>query len=83
MSGLSQDAISQIYQDRGDEFIIPGQEDLVNQSLTYTFDTILDIGAGNLCATKRFLNEGKTVTATVNDKHLYNITENNQRLKLI
>ena len=83
MVNPSQNALSQIYQGRGDEFIIPGQEDLVAQSLTYTFDTILDIGAGNLCATKMFLNAGKKVTATVNDKHLYNVTENNRRLKLI
>lgn len=63
--------LGKTYASRGG-FVIPGQEDLVQQALSYTFNSVLDIGAGNLCATRAFMEAGKSCSATVNNSHLYN-----------
>lgn len=65
------------------EFVIPGQKDIVRQALMYDFDSIIDIGAGNLCATNLFIENGRQTVATVNDPAHYNMTAVPDNLKLI
>lgn len=74
--------LQNIYAKGESNFVIPGQEDIVAQALSYDFNTVIDIGAGNLCATTRFLAAGKKCAATVNNAADYNVGAVSERLKL-
>ncbi|MGB1235301.1 MAG: class I SAM-dependent methyltransferase [Planktomarina sp.] len=56
-----------------EQFVIPGQEDIARQALTHDFQSVLDVGAGNLCASAAFVRAGKTVSATVNNSAHYDV----------
>lgn len=64
------------------EIVVRGQKDLLRQALTYEFDSVIDIGAGNLAATKAFYDAGKRCAATVNNAKLYGVVEEMRNVTL-
>lgn len=65
------------------KFVIHGQEDIIEQALTYDFSSVIDVGAGNLSASLKFLSEGKKTTATVNNPSHYDVMDFDENLKFI
>ena len=62
------------------KFVIPGQEDIANQALTKDFKSVLDVGAGNLCASLAFAQHGIDTHATVNHPEHYDVLDFDEKI---
>lgn len=69
--------------DPGVDFPVRGQAHLVEQALTYSFSTILDVGTGTGCAARAFDAAARAVTATGLSMNTYGVNKLGGRIKVV